>query len=90
MEVGTAGIDPRWTAAGPAGAPLVVFVHPTRLNRTFWTPQVEALSVANRTLAVDLPGHGKIVVSRQESRTVIMSDPIRFTKENIDQFDFGI
>ena len=42
------------------GAPLVVFVHPTRMNRTFWTPQVEALSPSNRVVAVDLPGHGRL------------------------------
>jgi pimeloyl-ACP methyl ester carboxylesterase len=60
MEAPTARIDPRWTALGPAGAPLVVFIHPTRLNRTFWTPQVEALSPSNRVLALDLPGHGRL------------------------------
>ena len=60
MEAGAAGIDPRWTASGPPGAPLVVFVHPTRMNRTFWTPQVAALSPSNRILAVDLPGHGQL------------------------------
>ena len=42
------------------------------------------------TDGMDVPGHGKVVVSKQENRTVIMSDPIRFTKENIDKFDFGI
>ena len=52
--------DPRWTALGPLGAPLVVFIHPTRMNRTFWTPQVEALSPSTRVVAVDLPGHGRL------------------------------
>lgn len=53
-------IDPRWTALGPAGTPLVVFIHPTRMNRTYWTPQIEALSGSHRILAVDLPGHGQL------------------------------
>lgn len=59
---GSAGpdVDPRWTALGPAEAPLVVFIHPTRMNRTYWTPQIEALSPSNRILAVDLPGHGHL------------------------------
>ena len=57
---GTVGVDPRWTALGPTGAPLVVFIHPTRMNRTYWTPQVEALAPSNRILAVDLPGHGHL------------------------------
>jgi pimeloyl-ACP methyl ester carboxylesterase len=38
----------------------VVFIHPTRMNRTYWTPQVEALAPSNRILAVDLPGHGHL------------------------------
>jgi pimeloyl-ACP methyl ester carboxylesterase len=51
----------RWTAVGPVGGPLVVLVHPTRLNRTYWAPQVEALSETNRVVAVDLPGHGRVI-----------------------------
>lgn len=39
---------------------------------------------------MDLPGHGKLVFSKSDSKTVIMADPIRFTKDNIDQYDFGI
>lgn len=42
------------------------------------------------TDGMDVPGHGKIRISPQDSKTVIMADPIRFTKENIDQYDFGI
>ena len=33
---------------------------------------------------------GRITLSKQDSKTVIMADPIRFTKENIDQCDIGI
>jgi ABC-type sugar transport system substrate-binding protein len=39
---------------------------------------------------MDIPGHGKISISQQDGKTIIMADPIRFTKENIDQYDFGI
>ncbi len=38
----------------------------------------------------DLPGHGKLVFSLDVPRTVILGKPIRFTKENVDQYDFGI
>ncbi len=37
-----------------------MFIHPTRMNRTYWTPQIEALSPSNRILAMDLPGHGHL------------------------------
>src|SRR5450755_4403103 len=56
----TIAVDPRWTARGPIGAPLVVMIHPTRMNRTYWTPQVEALAPTNRILVMDLPGHGHL------------------------------
>ncbi|HEY2951663.1 MAG TPA: substrate-binding domain-containing protein [Verrucomicrobiae bacterium] len=39
---------------------------------------------------MDVPGHGKVSISTQDAKTVIMADPIRFTKENIDKYDFGI
>ena len=39
---------------------------------------------------MEIPGHGKITLSKQDAKTVIMANPIRFTKENIDKFDFGI
>lgn len=37
-----------------------------------------------------LPSYGKITLSERDSKTIIMAQPIRFTKDNIDQFDFGI
>jgi ABC-type sugar transport system substrate-binding protein len=37
-----------------------------------------------------IPGYGPIRFSKEDSKTVILSDPIRFTKDNIDEFDFGI
>jgi pimeloyl-ACP methyl ester carboxylesterase len=47
-------------AAGPEGAPAIVFVHGTRLTRASWTAQLEALSEAYRVVALDLPGHGSL------------------------------
>jgi ABC-type sugar transport system substrate-binding protein len=48
--------------------------------------------VDGRTLVegMDIPDYGKLHFSRQDPKTVIMAQPIRFTKENIDRFDFGI
>jgi pimeloyl-ACP methyl ester carboxylesterase len=50
--------DPTITAAGPIGAPAIVFLHGTRLTRAAWAAQLDALSDEFRTIAVDLPAHG--------------------------------
>jgi pimeloyl-ACP methyl ester carboxylesterase len=50
--------DPTITAAGPLGAPAIVFLHGTRLTRSAWAAQLDALSDEFRTIAVDLPAHG--------------------------------
>lgn len=42
------------------------------------------------TDGMEVPGHGKIRLNPADPKVVIMADPIRFTKENIDSFDFGI
>lgn len=48
---------------------------------------VEGKSIEN---GMNLPGFGKITISKNDPKTVIMAEPIRFTKENIDTHDFGI
>jgi pimeloyl-ACP methyl ester carboxylesterase len=45
--------------AGPPDGPAIVFVHGTRLTGAMWTPQIAALSDEFRTVALDLPGHGR-------------------------------
>ena len=42
------------------------------------------------TDGMEVPGFGKISISKGDPKTVIMAEPIRFTKENIDKYDFGI
>ena len=49
-----------YDVAGPATAPTIVFVHGTRLTRSSWTPQMEALRDSFRVVAMDLPGHGAL------------------------------
>ena len=65
-----------------------------------WDPrELGALTVRLAKVLVDgqqlqegmeIPGYGKLHFSTQDPKTVIMAEPIRFTKENIDKFDFGI
>jgi len=56
------------------------------------TVRLAKASVDGQTLKenMDILGYGKLHFSKQDPKTVIMADPIRFTKENIDQYDFGI
>lgn len=60
MTQATAPSGESYVAAGPAGAAAIVFVHGTRLTRTAWTAQLDALSDAYRVIAMDLPGHGSL------------------------------
>ncbi|MEW6157206.1 MAG: substrate-binding domain-containing protein [Verrucomicrobiota bacterium] len=56
------------------------------------TVRLAKLLVEGKTITdgMEIPGFGKVRLSTQDAKTVIMADPIRFTKENIDKFDFGI
>lgn len=44
---------------GPAGAPLMVFVHPNPMDNSAWMYQVAHFSSWYRCVAVDLPGYGR-------------------------------
>jgi rhamnose transport system substrate-binding protein len=65
-----------------------------------WDPRaLGGLTVALAKVLVDgqkiedgmeVKGFGKITLSKDDPKTVIMAKPIRFTKDNIDQYDFGI
>ena len=61
MTEATAGLpEESFIAVGPPGGEAIVLVHGTRLTRTAWTAQVDALSDAYRVIALDLPGHGSL------------------------------
>jgi len=64
-----------------------------------WDPQaLGALTVriakevaSGRELAEgdEVAGYGQLRFSPRDEKTIILSDPIRFTAENIDEYDFG-
>ncbi|MBI4607228.1 MAG: substrate-binding domain-containing protein [Planctomycetes bacterium] len=39
---------------------------------------------------MEVPGFGKLRFSKEDPKMVILADPIRFTKDNIDKYDFGL
>jgi pimeloyl-ACP methyl ester carboxylesterase len=51
---------PEYDAVGESGAPVVVFLHGTRLARSVWSHQLAEFSDRYRAIAVDLPGHGAL------------------------------
>ncbi|MFO1498816.1 MAG: substrate-binding domain-containing protein [Verrucomicrobiota bacterium] len=56
------------------------------------TVRLAQVLVAGQPLqdGMEIPGYGKLVLRKDDPKVVIMAEPIRFTKDNIDQFDFGI
>lgn len=57
MKAHVNGIDLAYSDLGQG--PSVVFLHAFPLNRTMWTPQVEALKDRHRVITIDLRGHGE-------------------------------
>lgn len=47
-----------YEVAGPVDAPAIVLIHGTRLTRSMWRAQLDALDDEFRVYALDLPGHG--------------------------------
>ena len=41
------------------------------------------------TEGTELPGYGKVRLSRQDPTMLILSDPLRFHIRNIDKYDFS-
>lgn len=52
--------SPAYDADGPVDAPVIVFLHGTRLSRAAWAPQMADLRADFRVVAMDLPGHGAL------------------------------
>ncbi len=55
------------------------------------TVRLAAAVVAGQEIkpGTELPGYGELRFSDSDPTVVIMADPIRFTKENIDEYDWG-
>lgn len=65
--------------------PPIVFVHGAVLDRTGWTPQVEALSAEYTTIAYDVRGHGRTGGSSRESYSIdLFADDLAALVEALD------
>ncbi len=55
------------------------------------TVRVATALVKGETIqeGTELPGYGKVRLSRQDPTMLILSDPLRFHSENIDEYDFS-
>ena len=51
---------PGWDLEGPSDAPLLVFIHGTRVTRASWRAVIARLADSYRCLSLDLPGHGDL------------------------------
>jgi len=49
-----------YEACGCVGAPAILYLHGTRLDRSIWARQMRVFAADHRTIAVDLPGHGAL------------------------------
>jgi pimeloyl-ACP methyl ester carboxylesterase len=50
--------------------PVIVFVHGAIVDHSQWTPQLEALSNENTTIAYDVRGHGRTGGSETDSYSI--------------------
>ena len=53
-------IEGAYDVEGPDGAPVVVFVHGSRVTRSMWRAITARLADSYRCICVDLPGHGAL------------------------------
>lgn len=59
------GVVVRYETRGQGG-PALVFIHGWCCNRTFWAPQIKHFAEHQQVVAIDLAGHGKSDLGRQD------------------------
>lgn len=63
------------------GEPALVFIHGGFADRTFWRPQIDALSEDHRVVALDLAGHGGSGRNREAWTIVAFAEDVRSVVE---------
>lgn len=72
--------------AGPAGAPVVVFIHGLGLNRRIWDAYIKRFTLRYRVLCYDLFGHGESASPPQVPSLAIFAEQL---VELLDELAIG-
>jgi pimeloyl-ACP methyl ester carboxylesterase len=77
------GVEIAYTVAGRGGTALV-FIHGGLADRSFWAPQITALSDSYRIVAVDLAGHGASGCNREVWTIAAFGEDVRAVADALD------
>lgn len=76
MEVIVNGHIMRYTEAGSADRPVVIFIHGFPFNQSMWHPQIEALRGSFRVITYDIRGHGDSEFGRDELSIALFAEDL--------------
>lgn len=77
------GVEIAYSARG-SGEVSLVFIHGGLADRTFWTPQLAALSADFRVVALDLAGHGDSGRDRRTWTILAFAEDVRAVADALD------
>ena len=77
------GVEIAYSARG-SGTTSLVFVHGGLADRSFWAPQISALSDRFRVVALDLAGHGASGRERRDWTIAAFGEDVRAVVETLD------
>jgi pimeloyl-ACP methyl ester carboxylesterase len=77
------GVEIAYTARG-TGATALVFIHGGLADRSFWAPQLDALSDRYRVVALDLAGHGESGRQRRDYRIAGWAQDVRAVADALE------
>jgi pimeloyl-ACP methyl ester carboxylesterase len=66
------------------GDTTVLLVHCWMCDRTFWSAQIPVLATRYRTIAVDLPGHGRATAEREDWRVAGFGEDVAGLIQDLD------
>lgn len=82
FALSTDGI-PVWYEVHGTGAPTLVFVHGWSCDRSYWSHQLSSFAARYQVVTIDLAGHGKSGVGRQEWTMPAFGDDVLAVVEKL-------